>query len=99
MFLGCNNWVYDPRQNNWEQIKNWNIKRHDASCTVFQGQCLIIGGHIKRVYTNLKSVEAYDHYLEKWSFLANMQVARYKAKVVATIEFIQSFQMFSSVVL
>ena len=94
------NWVYDPTRNDWNKITTCIEKRHYTSCTVFRGQCLVIGGRSGNNYVKeLRSVEKYDHYLEKWSFLANMQVARYKAKVVATIEFIQSFQMFSSVVL
>ena len=66
--LRCNNWVYDPAQNNWKRIKDCNIKRYMASCTVFQGQCLVIGGKRDDCFTTLKSVEAYDHYLEKWSY-------------------------------
>ena len=79
--LFCSNWVYDPIQNIWKKIKNCNIKRLNASCTVFQGQCAVIGG-TSNDNLIMKSVETYDHYLDKWSFLANMQQKRYDAGVV-----------------
>ena len=79
----CNNWVYDPRQNKWERIKSCTISRNGASCTVFQGQCLVIGGRKNGCFgEELQSVESYDHYLKKWTFLADVQVARYEAGVV-----------------
>ena len=75
--------MYDPTQNDWNVIKNCNIKRIYASCTVFQGQCVLFGGRNYLNFRNkLKSVESYDHYLEKWSLLADLQVARCRAGVV-----------------
>ena len=77
-----NNWVYDPVENNWTQISGCNQRRESASCTVFQGQCVVIGGRNSSSNKNLKSVETYDHYLNKWSFLADMQNERCQAGVV-----------------
>ena len=53
----ADNWVYEPTKNSWNEIKNCNDKRKHASCTVFRGQCVVIGG---RNYpdTVLKSVES-----------------------------------------
>ena len=79
--LFCCNWVYDPTENSWKRIKNCNKMRYSASCTVFQGQCAVIGG-TSNDNLIMKSVETYDHYLDKWSFLANMQQKRYDAGVV-----------------
>ena len=49
----------------------------------FQGQCVVLGGDYnnyidKKVF---KTVESYDHHLDKWSFLPEMQAARYKPGV------------------
>ena len=84
--LRGNNWVFDPVENNWNIINDCNVKRYNAACTVFEGQCVVIGGkkqsHRSKFDTILKSIEKYDHYLNKWSFLADMQTARYEAEVV-----------------
>ena len=77
------NLVYDPFQDSWTQISNCKIRRNEASCTVFQGQCVVLGGKSSKIISKkLKSVEKYDHYLNKWSFLANMQKERCEAAVV-----------------
>ena len=73
-----NNWVYDPLKDSWNQISSMNEFRKYSSCTVFQGQCVVLGGEYnnyidKKVF---KTVESYDHHLDKWSFLPEMQAAR-----------------------
>ena len=74
--LDFNNWVYDPSQNNWQKIAKMNVERTQSSCAVFQGQCVVLGGGKDFTIKALKTVESYDHYLNKWSFLSNMHVAR-----------------------
>ena len=80
--LWGNNWVYDPAENNWNSLTDCIVKRHNASCTVFEGQCVVVGGKDSESRDILKSVEAYDHYLKKWSIFAEMQTKKYKASVV-----------------
>ena len=72
-FSSCT--VYDPERNDWVELAKMQTPRNHASCTVFQGQCVVAGGLTEgRV---LKSVETYDHHLDKWSFLpSDMQIGR-----------------------
>ena len=64
-FFGGNdlNWVYDPIKDSWDQLLSMNIERYKSSCTVFQGQCVVLGG---KNFENkvFKTVESYDHYLK-----------------------------------
>ena len=41
------------------------------ACTVFDGKIVISGG-FNSGYGYLKSVEAYDHYEDKWNFLPDV---------------------------
>ena len=41
--------------------------RRDAGCTVFEGKIVVSGG-----FYNLKSVEAYDYYENKWNHFPDM---------------------------
>ena len=60
-----------------------NVKRYQSFCTVFQGQCVVLGGTCNYYSKIFKTVESYDHYLDKWSFLPDMQIARLEAGVVS----------------
>ena len=67
--------VYDPEKNSWKRIADTINKRECSSCTVFQGQCTVVGGDTScNVFS--KSVESYDHHLNKWSLLPDLQVGR-----------------------
>ena len=87
LFEGYSNWVYDPSLNSWQEIAKVNLKRKESSCAVFQGQCTVLGGlnfgleeSRRKIF---KTVETYDHYLDKWTFLPNMQIARSAPGIVA----------------
>ena len=57
-----------------------NHYRAFAACTVFEGKIVVSGG----MHTvHLKSVEAYDHYENKWNFLPNMNFGKYKQGAVS----------------
>ena len=43
-----------------------NDYRYDAACAVFEGKIVVSGGE------DLKSVESYDYYENKWYYLADM---------------------------
>ena len=46
---------------------SWHKKKRKlADCTVFEGKIVVIGGY------KLKSVEAYDYYENKWTYLPDM---------------------------
>ena len=55
--------VYNIKSNQWSQTKDMNDYRYDAACAVFEGKIIVSGGE------NLKSVEAYDYYENKWTHL------------------------------
>ena len=74
-----NNFVYDPDKNNWKKIlSKINSVKYKSSCTVFNGQCVIIGGitFTENRQNYLKLVESYDDYLDKWSLLPNLNIGR-----------------------
>ena len=73
-FSSCT--VYDPELDDWFELASMKTARSEASCTVFQGQCVVAGGHADGIRI-LKSVESYDHHLDEWSFLpSSMRVER-----------------------
>ena len=42
----------------------------------------MVGGNENKSFDELKSVEKYDHHLDKWTFLADMQIERRNAEVI-----------------
>ena len=72
-----NSLVYDPASNRWRIIANTIVpERSCSSSTVFQGQCVVVGGYHGEWNKFANYVEAYDHYLDKWSLLPNMKARR-----------------------
>ena len=63
---------YDIKSSQWSCIAEMKIHRICSACTVFEGKIVISGG-----YSNLKSVEAYDYYENKWSYLPDMIQGKY----------------------
>ena len=57
--------VYNIKNAKWSQIPDMNTKREHVACTVFEGKIVVSSGY-------LKSVEAYDYYENKWTYLADM---------------------------
>ena len=53
---------YDTKTSQWSYIAKIKTARVNAACTVFEGKIVVSGGNY-----NLKSVEAYDYYENKWS--------------------------------
>ena len=54
----------------WSPIENINEARYTAGCTVFEGKIIVTGG-IHDWY-EIKSVEAYHYYENKWTYLPDM---------------------------
>ena len=46
-----------------------NEQREDAACTVFEGKIVVSGGCNGN---HLNTVEAYDHVVDKWTYMPNM---------------------------
>ena len=58
---------YTTRDSKWNSIANMCSTRSCAGCTVFEGRIVVSGG-----WNGLKSVEAYDHHENKWTYLPVM---------------------------
>ena len=72
---------YDKRSDKWTSIAATLEGREDAACAVFEGKIILSGGirgksieskvkvgrHLMYNVSVLKSVEAYDYYVNKWS--------------------------------
>ena len=46
-----------------------NVKRYESTCTIFEGKIVVSGGLNNG---SLKSVEAYDNYEDKWTYLPDL---------------------------
>ena len=69
---------YDTKSNKWCITATMKKYRLSAACTVFEGDIIISGGFAVSSLRdwNLKTVEAYDHHENKWSYYPNMLKAR-----------------------
>ena len=67
--------TYDINSNTWNEITDLNVARDLAACTVFKGKIVVTGGI--NIWSTLKSVEAYDHHENKWTYLPDMIEERY----------------------
>ena len=74
----CN--TYDISSATWNKVTYLNEARNRAACTVFEGKIVITGG---QDYHRLKSVESYDHYENKWTFLPDMIETRHSHAAVS----------------
>ena len=63
-------YTYDIIENKRIKIADLNVARRYVACTVFEGKIVVTGGYFNN--RELKSVEAYDYYENKWKFLPDM---------------------------
>ena len=56
----------------WVLIASMNYCRQNSACTVFKGKIVMTGGYDGANDTELRSVEAYYYYENKWDFLPRM---------------------------
>ena len=62
--------MYDTISKKWIEVAKMNDNRINAACTVYNGRVVISGGE-NDVWLS-RSVEAYDHVADKWSYMPNM---------------------------
>ena len=62
--------VYDTTSEKYIEVAKMNDNRINAACTVFEGRVVVSGG--KNDNWLSRSVEAYDHVADKWSYMPNM---------------------------
>ena len=71
---------FDTKSRKWIEMAGMNLGRSDLACTVYDGKVVISGGSGD---DRFKSVEAYDHIADEWSYLPNMIESRFCHKSVA----------------
>ena len=64
---------YSCKTSKWSYIASLKTRRFAAACTVFEGRIVVCGGYNT---CGLKSVESYDHHVNKWTNLPNMIESR-----------------------
>ena len=62
--------LFDTKEYKWENAVIMNEARLAAACTVFEGAVVVSGGYHDGTY--LRTVEAYDHIADEWSYMPNM---------------------------
>ena len=60
---------FDANDYTWKDVASMNETRVNAACTVFEGRIVVAGGLNG---TSLRTVEAYDHLANEWSYMPNM---------------------------
>ena len=66
----------------WKYAAGTNHYRSNAACTVFEGKVVVSGGQHYN-YTDLSSVEAFDHVADEWSFMPSMIESASRHELVA----------------
>ena len=64
---------YSCKTSKWSYIASLKTRRFAAACTVFEGRIIVCRGYNT---CGLKSVESYDHHVNKWTNLPNMIESR-----------------------
>ena len=71
-------YTYNFKNDKWLQLIATKENRYLASCTVFEGKIVVSASKSDNVvYRTLNSVEAYDYYENKWTYLPDMIEERY----------------------
>ena len=72
---------YKYVSNKWTKIANLQNERCFSACAVFEGKIVVTGG--SNSDGSLRSVEAYDHHKNKWTYLSDMIAKRYDHSAVS----------------
>ena len=67
---------FKPAGFSWTEIAEMNEERCSSSCAVFQGKIVVTGGFNNTTLLPLKTVEAYDHVANKWTYMPDMVKVR-----------------------
>ena len=62
--------VFNLKYKNWSELAKMKQVRYYGACTVFDGKIVVTGSF--NCFFNLNSVEAYDYYDNKWTYLPNL---------------------------
>ena len=64
---------FDPKTKDWIELTEMHYYRSYHSCVVFGGKIVVTGGD----WNANNSVEAYDHYNDKWSIMPSLTEEKY----------------------
>ena len=62
--------LFDTNTKKWKKVTKMNDSRMFAACTVFEGRVVVSGGFHNM--EGLRTVEAYDHIANEWSYMPSM---------------------------
>ena len=65
--------VFDPNEDKFVEVCRMLKRRAGHSCVVFDGKIVVTGGNGE----TRSSVEAYDHYLDGWTYMPGMRQRRF----------------------
>ena len=71
MSSNCSNCkFYDKKSNTWCLITAMKLNRSNTACTLFEGKIVVFGGfgYLNSKIGKVKSIKAYDHYENPWSY-------------------------------
>ena len=85
-YVGCyektiHNYCYKYEVNIWTGVAQLQNERCFSACTVFEGKIVATEGNSSN--GSLRSVEAYDHHENKWTYLSDMIAKMYDHSVVS----------------
>ncbi|KAL8600107.1 hypothetical protein ACOMHN_009714 [Nucella lapillus] len=75
--------IYDPYEDQWTNVTNLTIARHNAGAAAFDGKLYVVGGVTTYVEGVLRSVECYDMDTGKWD--SSLPLLPLGAKSVACV--------------
>ena len=70
----------------WEEVASMREVKDDASCAVFEGKLVVSGGFVNGVLDDvdgIRTVEAYDHVANTWTYMPNLVEERNQHKSCA----------------
>ena len=63
---------FDTKNNSWKEVVGMNEARSYNACAVFEGRIVVSGGRSRDDMHGSNSVEVYDVFANKWSFMPKM---------------------------
>ena len=75
---GAHNMEYDAEKDKWKSIAV-RERRFRASCAVFNGQCVVVGGYVvgrENYCVWTRTAESFDRRLDNWSLFPPMKAGR-----------------------
>jgi N-acetylneuraminic acid mutarotase len=75
------NWMYDPKKNNWTQMESMPIRRSGFTAAALDGKIYVFGGQAAE--GSIINAESYDPDENRWAIEPNMKIDRSGLSAVA----------------